>query len=219
MPGGVPTRGAALAAVGAVFAADTAGGPGLVWYEPEVSYTGPVSFTWAVTDSAVPAAELAAGVTSTTFRSEDYIFGAVFSCGPGYLEVTNGTGGAVSCAACGAGMYNTADTFAQAECFGCRTRQAQPLTGQTACLGCAAGTYNAVTGQAACTACPMADAALMTSLAQSQSADECFCRPGSWANGTGAAKVCYGCDPNTLCDEVDQAGPAESMLPATSSNI
>jgi len=63
-------------------------------------------------------------VTTTTFKSVDYFFGAVFSCGPGYQEVTNVTDSTVSCAPCGAGTYNTDDTFAQAECFGCRTGQA-----------------------------------------------------------------------------------------------
>ena len=71
-------------------------------------------------------------VVSTIHQS--LFFGAVFSCGPGYQEVTNATDSTVSCAPCGAGTYNTADTFAQASCFGCRTGQAQPLTGQTACL-------------------------------------------------------------------------------------
>ena len=51
MPSGVPTKGAALAEVGSVFTADTAGGPALLWYEPVVTYSGPMSFTWAVTDS------------------------------------------------------------------------------------------------------------------------------------------------------------------------
>jgi len=30
-----------------------AGGPALMWYEPVVTYSGPMSFTWAVTDSVV----------------------------------------------------------------------------------------------------------------------------------------------------------------------
>jgi len=56
-----------------------------------------------VTDSVVTAAELTAGVTTTEFRSEDYIFGAAFTCGPGYREVTDAATGVASCAACGAG--------------------------------------------------------------------------------------------------------------------
>jgi len=69
MTGDQPIKGTTLAEIGSVFAANTAGGPGLVWYEPVATYTGPMSFNWAVTDSVVTAAELTAGVTATSFRS------------------------------------------------------------------------------------------------------------------------------------------------------
>jgi len=44
MVDGEATKGAAMAAVESVFAADSAGGPGLVWYEPVATYSGPMSF-------------------------------------------------------------------------------------------------------------------------------------------------------------------------------
>jgi len=190
------------------------GSAGLLWYEPEVAYTGPIFFKWTVLDSN----GLAAGGVTNVSSPEEYIFGTYFGCGPGYIwegivstargdERGGGAMSTASCSACPVGSINSKDTFMQLACQPCPRGEHQPDTAKSACLGCATGTFNPITGQSTCASCPMNDAALMTSNARSTSVHACVCQVGTFANSTGADKRCYACNPVTLCDETDQIIP------------